>query len=158
MVTKGGLYKWVLKIWYSGIRDWINEVIWESHCAVLSTLILSLAFIVAEQQAGVGYFSFKGIFIIYAIYSLPVYLIGGGLYSAFIDIYLKKIQFYYGFLKYIEFVLYIAGGLLKGRCRNVYMIQHIYTPDKLQISNRMLGKLLRDTLHSSRNLMNEVIL
>lgn len=66
--------------------------------SVLSALILSLslAFLqytpVAEQQAGVGYFSFGGLFIIYLIYSLPVYLIGGGLYSFFVDVSLDRIQ------------------------------------------------------------------
>jgi len=46
--------------------------------AVLSTLTfsLSLAFLeyipLEEQQAGVGYSSYKGLFIIYFIYPLPI--------------------------------------------------------------------------------------
>lgn len=63
---------------------------------------------VAEQQPGVGYSS-----IIYLIYSLPVYLIGGGLYSAFVDVYIESIQFRNKFIKYIVgFFVYGVGGLL----------------------------------------------
>ncbi len=87
--------------------------------SVLSTLIfsLSLAFLeyipVTEQQTGVAYFSFKVLVIIYVIFSLPVYLIGGGLYSYFVDVYFDKVQFRNKFLKYlIEFLVYAAGGLL----------------------------------------------
>lgn len=87
--------------------------------AVLSTLIfsLALAFLVyippSEQQAGVGYSSFIGLFIIYLIYSSPIYLIGGTLYSYFVDVCFDKIHFNNELLKYIiYFFIYIAGGLL----------------------------------------------
>lgn len=87
--------------------------------SVLSALILSLtlAFLayipVAEQQEGVGYFSFGGLFFIYLIYSLPVYLIGGSIYSFLVDISLKQIQLRNKLLKYFtEFIVYAAGGLL----------------------------------------------
>lgn len=67
----------------------------------------------AEQQAGVGYGSYKGLFIIYFIYSFPIYLIGGGFYSYFVDVYFDMIQFRNEFLKYIiGFLVYVAGGLL----------------------------------------------
>ncbi|RCW63899.1 hypothetical protein [Saliterribacillus persicus] len=87
--------------------------------SVLSALILSLTFAfseytpVAEQQAGVGYFSFTGLLFIYFIYSCPVYLIGGSIYSYFADIYLNQIQFRNKLLKYVtEFIVYVVGGLL----------------------------------------------
>ena len=87
--------------------------------SVLSALILSLALAylqytpVPEQQNGVGYFSFGGLFFICLIYSLPVYLIGGGIYSFFVDVSLNRIQFRNKLLKYFtEFVVYAAGGLL----------------------------------------------
>ncbi|WP_010530191.1 hypothetical protein [Lentibacillus jeotgali] len=81
--------------------------------SVLSTLILSLSLAfweytpMTEQQAGIAYFSFKGLFIIYFMYSLPVYLIGGGLYSCFVDVYFGKIQFRNKFLKYVYGSIYI---------------------------------------------------
>lgn len=87
--------------------------------AVLSTLIFSLgfAFLVyvpsSEQHAGVGYSSFIGLFIIYLIYSAPIYLIGGTLYSYFVDVCFDKIHFNNKLLKYIiYFFIYIAGGVL----------------------------------------------
>ncbi|MGE7921356.1 hypothetical protein ACQKM9_20810 [Viridibacillus sp. NPDC093762] len=86
--------------------------------SVLSTLIfsLSLAFLeytpVAEQQAGIGYNSLEGLFILYYFYSFPIYLLGG-LYSYFVDVYFDNIQFRNEFLKYlIGFLVYVAGGLL----------------------------------------------
>lgn len=87
--------------------------------AVLSSIILSLALAflmytpVAEQQSGVGYSYFKSLIILYLNYSLPVYLIGGGLYSAFIDVYIGQIQFRNKFIKYIVgLFVYGVGGLL----------------------------------------------
>ena len=82
--------------------------------AVLSSVILSLtlAFLmytpVAEQQPGVGYSSFQSLIIIYLIYSLPVYLIGGGLYSAFVNVYIESMRFRNKFIKYIV-VFFIWG-------------------------------------------------
>ncbi|MEK5530374.1 hypothetical protein MKX79_13460 [Viridibacillus sp. FSL R5-0468] len=87
--------------------------------SVLSTLIfsLSLAFLeytpVAEQQAGIGYNSLEGLFILYFFYSFPIYLLGGGFYSYLVDVYFDVIQFCNEFLKYIiGYLVYIAGGLL----------------------------------------------
>jgi len=86
--------------------------------AILSTLVLSLylAFIgytpVEEKQAGIGYNSFEGLFIVFLMYSLPVFLICGSLYSFFVDIYLDNIHFRTALLKYIfGFLVYLAGGL-----------------------------------------------
>ncbi|MUK89293.1 hypothetical protein GMD78_13015 [Ornithinibacillus sp. L9] len=87
--------------------------------SVLSALILSLSLALleytpeAEQQTGVGYFSFGGLFFIYLIFSLPVYLIGGSLYSIVVDVFLGRIQFGNKLLKYVtELIIYVAGGLL----------------------------------------------
>src|SRR5699024_6441866 len=87
--------------------------------AILSAFIFSLclAFLshtpVEEQQAGVGYISFMSLFIIYFMYSLLVFLICGGLYSFFADIYLDNIHFRTVFLKYITGILtYLLGGFL----------------------------------------------
>ena len=97
----------------------VNEVLRKILIAVLFTLIfsLSLAFWAyippSEQQAGVGYFSFIGHFIIYLIYSSPIYLIGGTLFSYFVDVCFDKIHFHNELLKYIiYFFIYIAGGVL----------------------------------------------
>src|SRR5699024_10896748 len=53
------------------------------------------------------------LFIIYFMYSLLVFLICGGLYSFFADIYLDNIHFRTVFLKYITGILtYLLGGFL----------------------------------------------
>ncbi len=87
--------------------------------SILSTLIFSLLLTfweytpVAEQQTDGGYFSFQALFLIYSISSLPIYVIGGGLYSYFVELYIEEIQFRNRIIKYItESLLYIAGGLL----------------------------------------------
>lgn len=87
--------------------------------SVISAIILSLSLALweytpeAEQQTGVGYFSFSALFFIYLIYSLPVYLIGGSLYSIMVDVLLGRIQFRNKLLKYVtELIVYAAGGLL----------------------------------------------
>ncbi|WP_218212180.1 hypothetical protein, partial [Pseudomonas sp. 2822-15] len=57
---------------------------------ILSAIILSLILSymmytpLAEQQEGIGYWAFSGLFIIYLLYSLPVFLIGGVLVSLLI--------------------------------------------------------------------------
>ncbi|GGN55786.1 hypothetical protein [Oceanobacillus indicireducens] len=86
--------------------------------AILSTLVFSLYLAVTgytpveEQQAGIGYNSFEGLFIIFFMYSLPLFLICGGLYSFFADIFLGKIHFHNAFLQYITGILvYLVGGL-----------------------------------------------
>jgi hypothetical protein len=87
--------------------------------SVISAIILSLSLALweytpeAEQYTGVGCFSFSALFFIYLIYSLPVYLIGGSLYSIIVDILLARIQFSNKLLKYVtELIIYAAGGLL----------------------------------------------
>lgn len=85
--------------------------------SLLSTFIFSLSLTVVEQigeqqQDGFNYFSL-GLFIIYCVYSFPIYLIGGGFYSYLVDVFFYKNQFRNEFLKYIiELLLYVAGGLL----------------------------------------------
>lgn len=79
--------------------------------SMLSALILSLYFVVIEQRADGSYF-FLNLFVVYFVYSFPIYLIGGG-YSYFVDIYFDGIQFRNKFLKYlIGLLIYIAGGFL----------------------------------------------
>lgn len=87
--------------------------------SILSAIILSFSLALleytpeAERYSGVGYFSFGGLFLIYLIYSLPVYLIGGSLYSIVVDVFLGRIQIRNKLLKYVtELIIYAAGGLL----------------------------------------------
>ncbi len=87
--------------------------------ALLSALLFSLIFAylghtpVEEQEVDVGYFSFGALFGVYFMYSLPVFLLCGGLYSFFADLYLDNIPFRNSFLKYIVGLLaYLVGGLL----------------------------------------------
>ena len=87
--------------------------------AVLSTIVFSLylAYLgytpVEEQQAGVGYTSFEGLLIIYTMFSFPIFLICGGLYSFFVDAYFEKIYFHNTLLIYLSGVfVYLVGGLL----------------------------------------------
>lgn len=87
--------------------------------ALLSALLLSLLFAymgytpIEEQEVNIDYFSFRGLFGIYFMYSLPVFLICGGLYSFFADMYLKKLQFHNILIKYtIGLLVYLIGGLL----------------------------------------------
>lgn len=87
--------------------------------SVLSTLILSLllAIIVytpeVERMANVYYEPFYGLFIIYFVYSLPVYVVGGVLYSFIVDKSLNRIQFQNKLPKYFtQFFLYTLGGII----------------------------------------------
>lgn len=87
--------------------------------ALLSTLIFSilLAFWeyvpVSQQEPNSAYTTFSGLVILYSIYALPIYLLGGVLYSYIVDSVLGKIHFRSKRAKYITSVLgYGAGGLL----------------------------------------------
>ncbi|PIC56718.1 hypothetical protein CSV80_13675 [Sporosarcina sp. P12(2017)] len=87
--------------------------------AILSAIIFSLTLAFyeytpsAKQQANVGYFPYDALFVLYFIYSIPIYLIGGIPYSHYVDIYFDKITFQNEVQKYImHFLIYIAGGLL----------------------------------------------
>lgn len=87
--------------------------------ALLSTLLFSLIFAcfehtpIEEQEVNIGYFSFGELFGVYLMYSLPVFLLCGGLYSFFADIFLKNIRCRNSLLKYIAGLLvYLVGGLL----------------------------------------------
>src|SRR5699024_7060451 len=68
---------------------------------------------VSCQLPNVGYISFGGLFVIYCVYSFPLFLIGGSLYSYFVDIYFDNIHFPSKLQKYIfGLFIYIVGGLL----------------------------------------------
>lgn len=82
--------------------------------SVVSTLIFSILLAAVEEISvnSLGYFSVELIFV-YCIYSFPIYLIGGGVYSYFVDIYFYKIPIRNWLFKYIiGFLLYVVGGLL----------------------------------------------
>lgn len=86
--------------------------------AILSALVfaLSLAFFEytssMEQRDGVSTFTISALFVLYLLYSLPIYVIGGIVYSHYVDVYFEKIKFRNEVLKYITYILvYIAGGL-----------------------------------------------
>lgn len=83
--------------------------------SVISTLIFSLGLAAVNEIVRGGellYFNF-GMIVVYCIYSFPIFLIGGGGYSYFVDVYFDNNKFLSGHFKYfIEFLLYIAGGVL----------------------------------------------
>lgn len=87
--------------------------------AFLSALVLSFIFAVihyvpvAEQQEGVGYFSFSGLLLVHMTYSLPIYLIGGVLYSSIADRFIENIKFRNKIAEYfVSFFIYGIGGVL----------------------------------------------
>lgn len=66
-----------------------------------------------EQEANVESFTFGSLFEVSFMYSLPVFLICGGLYSFYVDIYLNNIYFRNTILKYITGLsVYLVGGIL----------------------------------------------
>ncbi|PIC85635.1 hypothetical protein CSV72_12360 [Sporosarcina sp. P20a] len=86
--------------------------------AILSAIVfsLSLAFYEytpsAQRQADVGYFPYDALFVLYFLYSIPIYIVGGIPYSHYVDMYFEKFKFRNEVQKYIMyFLLYIAGGL-----------------------------------------------
>ena len=108
--------------------------------SILSKLIFSffLAFIAyipeSEQYPNVGYSSLHGLFIVYCIYTFPIYLIGGIPYSYLADFYFDKIRFHNNFSNYINGILvYLAGGLL---------IVGIYLVGELLITGNIAGIIM----------------
>src|SRR5699024_11903527 len=82
----------------------------------------------------VGYSSLHGLFIVYCIYTFPIYLIGGIPYSYLADFYFDKIRFHNNFSNYINGVLvYLAGGLL---------IVGIYLVGELLIKGNIAGIIM----------------
>ncbi|KAB7709071.1 hypothetical protein F9802_02820 [Bacillus aerolatus] len=68
---------------------------------------------VAEQQEAVGYWSYSGLFSVYTMYSLPMFLIGGIIFSMLADFIIGKIKFSTKVYKYIgAIVVYGIGGVL----------------------------------------------
>lgn len=69
---------------------------------------------VAEQQGdAIGYWSYSGLFVLYTLYSLPVFLLGGILFSMLADFLIHKIKYNVKVYKYFcAIVLYGAGGVL----------------------------------------------
>lgn len=85
--------------------------------AFLSALVFSLLFAymghtsIDEQEANVYYSSFGGLFAVSILCSLPVFLIFGGLYAFFADVYLNAKDFRHPLLKYIRgLFVYLLGG------------------------------------------------
>lgn len=83
--------------------------------AMFSSLIFSGILILSflwQSGTETGW-SILSLFLLYFIYCSPVYLIGGGLYSVFVDIFINPERFHNKYLKYITgFIAYIAGGLI----------------------------------------------
>lgn len=97
--------------------------------AFLSAFIYSLvlAYIghtpIDEQEANEYYYSFGGLFAIYLLYSLPVFLIFGGLYAFFADVYLKAKDFRHPLLTYITgLFVYVLGGFAIIILLSVYLL------------------------------------
>ncbi|PIC67236.1 hypothetical protein CSV71_05580 [Sporosarcina sp. P21c] len=87
--------------------------------AILSAIVfsLSLAFNeytpLAKQQADVGYFPYDALFVLYFLYSIPIYIVAGIPYSHYVDIYFDKFTFRNEVQKYsMYFLIYIVGGLV----------------------------------------------
>lgn len=73
-------------------------------------LILMIDYLSGFEDIG---WSFVPWFIIYFIYAAPVYLIGGGLYSAFGDLFISSDRFQNKYLYYaVGFVVYAFGGIV----------------------------------------------
>lgn len=111
-----GGYFFIIK---SKVEGKCSSLLEKTITAVLSALLLSLFLAfwehtpVKEQLDGIGYSSLEGIFVIYLLYSLPVYVIVGTLYYFFLDVYFANINSRNTFSKYIiNFFLYVVGGLL----------------------------------------------
>lgn len=134
--------------------------------AVLSTLVFSLylAYLgytpVEEQQANIAYISFEGNFMISLTYSLPVYLICGGLYSFFADIYLNKVHLRYAFLKYIiGCLVYLIGGLLiVGLFSAILLLTFHGSINKLFISEFFRVSALTSLLFYHISLISKMVL
>lgn len=87
--------------------------------AVLATVLLGLILSsmtytpVSQRSAHTLYESFLGLFIIYSVYSAPVFLVGGILFSTVADVITKKIQFSSIIKTYIvSFLMYSIGGIV----------------------------------------------
>lgn len=83
--------------------------------AILSAIAFSgmLALWFIWESRGESSWNFLSLFFIYFIYSSPVFLIGGALYSALVDTYILTERIHNRFLKYItEFFTYVAGGIV----------------------------------------------
>lgn len=79
--------------------------------AITLSLILTMVF-VWDSAEDTGW-SYLPLLFVYLIYSLPVYLIGGTLYSLLVDLSIGRIQFRNKLLKYFtELIIYAAGGVL----------------------------------------------
>lgn len=103
----------------SKVKDKGTFLLEKAITALLCALLYALLFAcfgytpAEEKEADVGYFSFGGLFVVFFMYSIPVFLICGGLFSFFADIHLNNMHFRNTFLKYITGLLvYIVGGLL----------------------------------------------
>lgn len=102
--------------------------------AIISAIILSISLSymnyipVAEQQEGVGYWSYLGLFFIYIIYSLPVFLIGGIPFSKLADVIIGKIKFNTKVFQYIaSIIVYGISGVIV----NVFFYTSIFEEELL---------------------------
>jgi Na+/serine symporter len=98
-----------------GVVELLRKII----IAVASIVIFSLTFALinyvpkAEQQSNAYYMSLFEIIFIYALYSAPVFILGGIPCSIIIDKINKKSKFTSKFGSYIfNFVLYVLAGVI----------------------------------------------
>ncbi len=93
----------------------LSKLITAFISAIIISLILSYMSYtpIPQQQEGIGYWSFFGWFQVYLIYSLPVFLFGGVIYSMFADFIFNKLSIRNPFINYLfTVVCYATGGLV----------------------------------------------
>lgn len=85
--------------------------------AIISAFIFSLIFVFFDSGA-------EGYFYAIFIYSLPIFIIGGGLYSMLADAWVEKMDFNNLVYQYIiTFLIYGVGGIFV----NVFLYISIFT-------------------------------
>lgn len=67
----------------------------------------------SQQQEGTLYWTFSSLIIVFLIYSVPVFLIGGALFSISIDSLMKNIHYTNIFTKLLALTfVYLIGGIV----------------------------------------------
>lgn len=95
--------------------DILSKLITAFISAIILSVVLSYMSYtpVPQQQEGIGYWTYSGLFQVHLIYSLPVFLFGGVTFSMFTDYLFSKLSSGSYFNMYLFKVLcYATGGFL----------------------------------------------
>jgi formate hydrogenlyase subunit 4 len=100
--------------------------------AILSCSVYSLAMAffhhtpISQQKDGVLYFSISDIFLLFFLFSILIFVIGGIPFSIMIDKIIEKMNFPWRVYKYaLHVTLYILAGLLVGTIYTFGLIEEI---------------------------------